>query len=201
MALILVSAPAAPSADTDALESLAAHLRTIEAAGSTEADEEVAPYLSAAVARLDGPSGLLGRALLDQTWRLELPSFPSSITLPLPPLQSVSSITYVDSDGDTQTLTASDYRVFGTDPAIILPPLNEDWPTDVQDDTPNAVKITFVAGYGDTLSDLPAQLWHAIMMDASHLYENREASLVGINASVLPLGYDTLVSSFRRWEF
>jgi uncharacterized phiE125 gp8 family phage protein len=49
---------------------------------------------------------ITGRALITQTWQLRLPYFPPSggrITIPNPPLQSISSITYVDPNGDEQT--------------------------------------------------------------------------------------------------
>jgi uncharacterized phiE125 gp8 family phage protein len=53
----------------------------------------------------------LRRQLVNATWRLTLDCFPACIDVPLPPLSSVSSITYVDTDGATQTLNSSLYRV------------------------------------------------------------------------------------------
>lgn len=60
------------------------------------------------------------RQFVTATWTLTLDRFPSSvgvIHLPRPPLSSITSITYLDSAGDLQTLDAADY-IFddGTDP-------------------------------------------------------------------------------------
>lgn len=48
---------------------------------------------------------------------------------------------------------------------------------------------------------VPAPIIAAIMMVAAHLYENREATLVGVNGQILPLGVHELLSPYRRWVF
>jgi uncharacterized phage protein (predicted DNA packaging) len=56
----------------------------------------------------------------------------------------------------------------------------------------------------DTLisyDDAPADLQEAILMLASHWYENREASVVGVSAALLPLGYRELILPHRTWVF
>lgn len=197
MQLVQVTAPLAPASDTDALAAAVTHLRLHSDTSDADAQAEVEPYLAAAVARMDGRHGLLGRALVTQEWRLELDAFPAAITLPLPPLQSVDSVTYVDPEGATQSLTT--HRTFGTDPALVLPAYGEDFPD--TKDQPNAVEVAFTAGYGDVHADMPTNLWHALLLDAAHLYENRESTLVGVQAASLPMGYSTLVADYRVWSF
>ena len=51
------------------------------------------------------------RALVNTTFELKLDAFPTEIRPPRSPLSSVSSITYVDTDGATQPLSASVYSV------------------------------------------------------------------------------------------
>ena len=51
------------------------------------------------------------RAMVDTTFTLKMDAFPTEIRPPRSPLSSVSSITYVDTDGATQTLSASVYSV------------------------------------------------------------------------------------------
>jgi uncharacterized phage protein (predicted DNA packaging) len=46
-----------------------------------------------------------------------------------------------------------------------------------------------------------APLQEAIMMFAAHLYENREAVIVGASAQTLPLGYAELIEPYRAWVF
>ena len=50
-------------------------------------------------------------------------------------------------------------------------------------------------------ADAPADLCEAILMKAAHLFENREAVLVGISAQELPLGYADLIAPHRKWVF
>lgn len=87
-----------------------------------------------------------GRQLVCATWKLYLDSFPGEIRLPFPPLRSVSSITYVDSDGTTQTLATSEYTVdTNQEPARIVEAYSKSWP--VTRAHINAVIVTFIAGY------------------------------------------------------
>lgn len=51
------------------------------------------------------------------------------------------------------------------------------------------------------LDPVPADLKHAIKMLVGHFYENREASLVGISADELPLGFWDIVNQHRAWTF
>lgn len=52
-----------------------------------------------------------------------------------------------------------------------------------------------------TYGDAPADLREAILMKAAHLFENREAVLVGISAQELPMGYADLIAPHRKWVF
>jgi uncharacterized phiE125 gp8 family phage protein len=104
------------------------------------------------------------RAFVKQTWELILDEFPSQrrfngsnpgrawepeIRLPLPPLVSVASITYLDADGVTQTLVeGTDYQVLAGTPGRIVPAYGTTWPT--ARCQPGSVTIRFVAGYPGT---------------------------------------------------
>ena len=48
---------------------------------------------------------------------------------------------------------------------------------------------------------MPPSLIEAIKMLAAHLYENREASLVGMTSSQLPFGLMDLLAPSRTWAF
>lgn len=91
----------------------------------------------------------LSRAIITQTWELVLDAFPASgvIDLPLPPLQSVVSITYTDVDGNTTTLAVAEYVVDAeSTPGRVMLGYEKTWP-DTRD-YPGAVRVRFVAGYG-----------------------------------------------------
>ena len=50
-------------------------------------------------------------------------------------------------------------------------------------------------------SDMPAPVNEAIRQLAAHLYENREATLVGVTAQSLPFGLLDLLMPYREWVF
>lgn len=63
-----------------------------------------------------------------------------------------------------------------------------------------ATGIVFDDDYEDA-SEVPEDLKEAIRMLAAHLYENREASLVGVTASTIPFGFDDFIRPHRKGWF
>lgn len=47
----------------------------------------------------------------------------------------------------------------------------------------------------------PADVEHAVLMLAGHFYENREATLVGVSITEIPLGVADIVRNHRRYTF
>lgn len=146
---------------------------------------------------LDGRNGILGRALITQTWDLYLDDFPADdvIELPFSPAQSITEITYIDYAGNTQTLDTDAYSVniHAYKPFIVLN-IGYTWP--VTRDIINAVKVRGVYGYGDDASDVPAPIRHAALLLVGHLYENREATTT-LNIRDLPMAFDSLIAPYR----
>lgn len=141
---------------------------------TTDRDAELTAMLATATTQLDGRAGELGRALVTQTWEMLLDGFPcgDSIQIPLPPLQSVTSITYVDADGATQTLATSVYGVDPTcEPGEVHLKYDQEWP-ETRDER-NAVTIRFVAGYGLAAS-VPENIKSAMKLHIADLDANRE---------------------------
>jgi len=161
---------------------------------TTDRDAELTAMLATAAEQLDGRAGVLGRALVTQTWELLLDRFPCGdcIEIPLPPLQSVTSITYVDANGATQTLATS---VYGVDPACepgaVYLKHGQEWP--ITRDDRNAVTIRFVAGYGNAAA-VPERLKSAMKLHIADLDANREQS--GNELYENP-AYLALISGFR----
>lgn len=193
MALVLVSPPAI---EPISLSEAKAQLR-VEA---PDEDQLIQSLISAARQHLDGRAGLLGRALITQTWDLGLDGFPSLIEVPLPPLQSVMSITYVDSGGESHGLPESEYQVdAGSEPARVMAASGRSWPSTRTQ--LNAVTVRFVAGYGDNPADVPQPLRQAILLLTTHWYEQR--GIVSIKDSVHPIGttFDALITNYRMGPF
>lgn len=111
------------------------------------------------------------RSFATKTWQLALDSFPPEIELPWPPLIAVSSITYVDPDGNTQTLDSSDYSVDAkSEPGWILPAVDVAWPA--TQDVANAVLVNYSTGYSDAALVPPGvKLW--ILAQVRHFWNNR----------------------------
>jgi uncharacterized phiE125 gp8 family phage protein len=130
------------------------------------------------------------RALVSQTWEMRLDRFPScsavAIELPRPPLQSVAQFAYVGPAGAELSLTVADYFVSAPvgpapTPGTIQPGYGQTWPADARDQK-HAVRIRFVAGYGDAAA-VPAPLKAALLLVLGDLYQNREAQIVGTSVS------------------
>lgn len=137
------------------------------------------------------------RALVSQTWALELDRFPACgvIELPRAPLSSVTSIVYTDTDGDSQTLATSQYDADAkTLPPVVRRAYNVSWPATRR--RFDAVTVTYVAGYGDR-EDVPAPLVHAIKLLVGTLWENRESVLVGTITAKIPDTLDALLEPYR----
>lgn len=112
------------------------------------------------------------RYLITQTLERTLDAFPCALILP--PLQSVSSIKYLDAAGVLQTLAAEQYVVDALSaPARISRAESVDWPTTRAQH--NAVTIRFVAGYGAAAA-VPETIKQWMLLQIGHWYANREAS-------------------------
>lgn len=143
------------------------------------------------------------RALLTQTWDYYLDAFPSVnfITLPLGRLQSVTSIVYKDSDGDSTTMTANTEYLVETNGdgygRVVLPD-GESWPGDALYPS-NPITIKFVCGW-TAANSVPFQIRTAIKMLAADMYENRGDTFSGNSLSIYenPMAMN-LLASWRLW--
>ena len=147
-----------------------------------------------------------GRSLITQTWMLRLPCFPANgarIILPYPPLQSVSSVSYVDPNGDTQTWATALWETETPAPAgeraahgHVWPAYGQAYPTTRIH--PNSVSITFIAGYGDDYEDIPAGLRQAMLMVIADKFIHRETTIEGIGTIIadVPMGAEYMVGSY-----
>jgi hypothetical protein len=154
----------------------------------TDDDAMITTYLIPAAR--DYAETFLGRKLVTQTWDLTLDYFPSSanpiyfdwgvsyandtatILLPNPPVSTITSITYTDTDGATQTLSASGYTLDTKSLVARLgPSYGNSWPSTYA--VMNAVTVRFVCGYGAAAA-VPPAIRQAILILAADMYQNRE---------------------------
>lgn len=144
--------------------------------------------------------GYLGKAVINQTWILEAdcPDRNGRLPIEFGPLQSVTSVQVMLNDAYT-VWNAAEWRVSHRNgiPAIEPKP-NYGWPS--RDNREDAIKVTFVAGYGATPDEAPGPIIRAAHLMVAHLFRNREAVTMAANGTltVLPLGFAALLSIFRR---
>ncbi len=149
-------------------------------------DALIVQYMRSAVRHFDGAEGMLNRALVTQTWELKLDGFPAAefpsstgirtreIHIPLPPLQSITSVQYIDTGGVTQTLAVSKYKVLNlnspTRAGRIETAFGETWPSTRHER--ESVIVTFVAGYG-ARNAVPEHIRHLLLFTIQDAYDGR----------------------------
>lgn len=150
-----------------------------------------------------------GRQLFTATWTFTCNGFPGSVVLPnwirgdkfylpRPPLQSVTSITYTDTDGGSNVLATTVYGVGTNDePGVIYLKWQQVWPItrDIQD----AVRITYVAGWS-TVGAIPQAIKQGILLVIGDMYEHREQSITGTIVSRPLLAAQDLWMPYRMYE-
>lgn len=139
------------------------------------------------------------KQLITQTWRVTGCNWPGAIIeLPKRPLISVTTVKYTDSAGDQQTVSDTLYTV-DTDatPGRIVLNYGESWPSN-RGHT-NDIEITFISGFGDSGSDVPPGLRHAIKMMVGYRNENREAVGTDVNLTELPMAVQNLYTKARDY--
>ena len=158
-------------------------------------DDVVAALVAAARKRIERGTEL---ALITQTVEVKLDGFWGScaIELPMPPLQAVVSVQYLDGAGALQTLAADTYKVSThRRPGRVWLASGKSWPT--TKDEREAVTITFKAGFGDDPVDVPPNLIHAMRMLCAHYDRHREAVLAGEAPQLVPEGVEALMAGER----
>ena len=188
MSLNLVTAP---SVEPVSLSQAKAHMRV-----EHTADDALIETLIETARR--EAEGYLRCALISQQWDLRLDAFADVMEIELPPLITVDSISYLDSDGNSQTLATSVYDAdIYRRPGRVTLGYGQSWPSTRA--TPNAVTIRFTAGYGTAASDVPADIRHAILFLVADLYKNRESISFGQIPHELPVSARALLWQHRAW--
>jgi uncharacterized phiE125 gp8 family phage protein len=133
--------------------------------------------------------------LLTQTWRLNLDWFPSwEIPIRKMPVQSISSITNVATDGTTNTVSAADYIVDVTSfPPRVVPAYGLFWPT--CRDQPRSVKVTFIAG-ATAATGVSETAKQAIRLHVAMRIRERE----GLNDEEYRTAFDRVVNRLRKFD-
>lgn len=177
----------APATRLISLNEAKAHLRVLH----DDEDDLIEGLCMAAETMLDGYSGIVGRALITQTWERKFSGFRNDrMYLPVGNIQSVVSVKHFDIANVEQTVTASDY-LFGQD---ALGPFVElvataSWPASY--DRPDAIAVRWTCGYGSTVADVPQAIRQAALLLVGHFYEQRGP------ADAVPMAVAALIAPYR----
>ena len=144
-----------------------------------------------------------GRKLLSHTINLWLSEFPANnqpILIPFPPLLTIEEITYIDGDGDEQTLEADDYFADArSQPGRVLLSSDASWPDTSSvgnADHPHPVKVQFTCGYGESGDDIPDDLKTIVKGLTKLIFDNpNPVEVGGAQPVVVPLHIASLIES------
>ena len=139
------------------------------------------------VAAREAIEDITHRQLVTAQWSSLLDAFPAAdvlnpdrqIVVPRGELQSINSLTYIDVNGDTQTLVED--TDFIADPSgdyvRIVPIIDTTWPA--TQGRINTVTLTWTCGYGDNPADVPEEIRNQIKEMVSSWDEVRDSQPFG----------------------
>lgn len=187
---VLVEAPAVYPVSLDEAK---AHLRVT----SDEEDALVEGLIAAASVAAERR---IQSALITQTWRVDRGAWAFPFRLPIGPVREVVSVGYFDAANEAAVLSPSAYSLHADALGAALH-FAGTASTPSLYSRPDAVRVTFTAGYGDEPSDVPAPIRQAILLMVGSWYEHREESVIGATVAALPrsVAADALLTSFRRY--
>ncbi|MEO1921824.1 MAG: head-tail connector protein [Sphingomonadaceae bacterium] len=150
---------------------------------SSDEDNLLTAYIAAARLFVEQYTGL---RIVEQTVEIRAGGFSDLAHLPVAPLQSITSIKYLDRDGAEQTLAASVYEgvLIGLAPSIRLK-VNQSWPS--VRSASDAVRVVAVAGYAST----PEPIKQALLLIVASWFDSREVGPI-------PAGAMALLTNYRR---
>lgn len=160
----------------------------------TDDDTLIASYCAAARAHIEA---MTGTRLYTQTVSLKTDCWADLASLPIAPVQSISSIAYTDTVGDVITLPTTVYetRLDLLEPNVVLK-YAQTWPTIREG---SLITVTAVVGYGAAGAQ-PADLMHGLKLIVGDMYAHRETVSEGAAISTpVAATVDALTCNHRRF--
>ena len=185
-----ISITTPPSGEPLSIDELKVHCNI----DSDEDDDYLVALIGAARGTMES---VTGRQFMRATYTVTLDRFPVDdyIELPGAPLHEITSISYVDSAGATQTFNSANYDVDNsTEPGRIYVDRGVGWPATANQR--RAVTIVYTCGYEDA-DAVPERIKHLLRFLCGHWYENREASTAGIAVTDVPISANYLIGNLK----
>lgn len=188
----------APEDEPITLDEARWHLRVDVFGSPPESDDDAWLEGIGIPAARQWAEGYTGLVIAQQTLEVVLQAFPAYIELPVGPVRSVASITYLDADNIEQTLDPAEYTL----DAVVSPPRVYPvtaWPAIGSDRNP--IRVRYEAGY-DLLAEspqgfpLPPNARIGMLLMLGSLYENRENDTTA-NVQQVPSGARVFLDQIR----
>lgn len=143
--------------------------KQLEIAGSDSAhDEHIDRLIGAVREEWEQDTSV---ATITQTIEHIQPRWQACIRLTVRPVQSITSVKYLDSDEAEVTVDSSSYSL---DVARRLLRFKGDYTVPVTSSEWNAWQIEYLAGYGDTINEVPQMDRSAMLLLLGYRFENRD---------------------------
>lgn len=147
------------------------------------------------------------RMFVQRTFVETFDRFTSTIQLSRVPLVSITSIQYIDTDGNLQSVTNGSPQTYvvdtATEPGRVYLDYGQTWPN--TRNQADAVTVTYVAGHATGTSSpldyslIPQEARLAILLLIGHWYENRDATSE-LTIKDVPLAWKHLLHPIRMLE-
>ena len=157
-------------------------------------DATIARMVLAAVRELDGYEGLLGRAIMEQTWRQPFRAWSRTLQLPMPGARDVV-VAYIDQDGVEQTVDPALYEVVEGYMGSMVRLLSAFTAPSLKTDILQPVNVTFTCGAASA-DDVDERIKLAIAIMATHREHHRSVTTDAREAPV-PMGVSQLIAPLR----
>lgn len=158
-------------------------------------DASIQAFVDAATELLDGPTGRLNAAIVEQTWKQvsDGSQFAGLVWLAGVPT-SIVSIDYLDTDEQEQTASVDDFRLASDGFRWAVTPVRgKTWPSLA--DREDALTIRYRTGVAP--AKVPKPIKQAIKLLASHWFNEREG-VAPVEMREVPFAVSALVDQYRR---
>lgn len=179
----------APTWEPVSLEQAKSQIRFLD----DSEDKAIGDMIQSARETVEEDTGLV---IGQSTWTYKLDAWPGDyVILPARPVQSVSSVAYLDSAGSSQTWSSGNYAFDATrvQPTLFLA-YQKTWPTTLTIE--NAITITYVAGYASP-EDVPATLKQMMLLLIARKWGDRE----GMAVTSETMGYERMLAKWLRSSY
>lgn len=164
------------------LDDVKAHL-SIE---GNQDDAYISHLIKAVIEMFDGPTGVLGRAIIRQQWiaKTHPPTNQQSVHIPFLDVVGIVAVSYFDETNALQTIPQENYSMYPTErSAMSLHPSKDyDWPPCF--DRSDAFWVECEIGMFEKTNDVGKDLSNALICFVAHFYENRGLELSVDNVPV-----------------